>query len=162
MDITAVALGFVKDLTLLFIVFGALFAYSLVRGQRSLLSVVLGLYLALLISLEFPYYEKLLQVMTFAKEAVVRITLFAIFTAFTSVIFERILSRLIDESAIEGIRKKVVLSILGTALIMAYCYHVIPITEVIDPGARVGALFAPQEYFFWWLLLPLFGIFFVF
>jgi hydrogenase-4 membrane subunit HyfE len=87
---------------------------------------------------------------------------FALFTAFGSILFERLLSRLLDESAIEGIGKKVILSILATALVMSYSYHVLPITNLIDPGARIGALFAPQEYFFWWLLLPLVGIMLVF
>lgn len=155
-------LGITKELSGLLLVFGALFAYAIIRGQRALLSLVFGLYIALLISVEFPYYGKLNEALSFMSEAAIRMAMFALFTAFGSYLFERLLSRLLDETAIEGIGKKVILSILATALVMSFSYHVLPITNLIDPGARIGALFAPQEYFFWWLLLPLLGIMFVF
>lgn len=155
-------LGLTKELSALLLVFAALFAYAIVRGQRALLSLVFGLYIALLISVEFPYYTKMTQSLTFMSEPAIRMAMFALFTAFGSYLFERLLSRLLDETAIEGIGKKVILSVLATTLVMSFSYHVLPITHLIDPGARIGAFFAPQEYFFWWLLLPLLGIMFVF
>lgn len=162
MDTTAVLLGLIKELMALLLVFGALFAYGIVRGQRPLLSLLLGLYIALLISVEFPYYEKAFEIFSFTTPTVVRMLLFAVFTGFSSFLFERLLSRLLDETAIEGIGKKAILSLLATTLVMAYSYHVLPITDLIDPGAKIGALFASQQYFFWWLLLPLVGIMFIF
>lgn len=162
MDITAVFVGLTKELAVLLIIFGALLAYAVVRGQRALLSLVLGLYIALLISVEFPYYASLTGATSLMSETAIRMFLFAVFTAFGSFLFERLLSRLLDETALEGVGKKVILSILATTLVMSYSYHVLPITDMIDPGAKIGALFAPQEYFFWWLLLPLVGILFVF
>lgn len=157
-----VLIGFAKELSALLLVFAALFAYAIIRGQRALISLVFGLYIALLISVEFPYYEGALQALSFMSEHAVRMLFFAVFTAFGSILFERLLSRLLDETAIEGIGKKVILALLATALVMSYSYHVLPITNLIDPGARIGALFAPQEYFFWWLILPLVGIMLVF
>ena len=87
---------------------------------------------------------------------------FALFTALGTILVEKILSRLLDETAFEGIGKKVILAVLGTVLLMTYSYHVLPITSLIDPGAQIATYFAPQEYFFWWLMLPLIGLFFVF
>lgn len=162
MDFMSSLLGLARELAVLLVIFGALLAYAVVRGQRALLSLVLGLYIALLISVEFPYYVNIVAATSFMSETGVRMFMFAIFTAFGSFLFERLLSRLLDETALEGIGKKVILSILATTLVMSYSYHVLPITEMIDPGAKIGALFAPQEYFFWWLLLPLVGILFVF
>jgi hypothetical protein len=156
------ALGLTKELSALLLVFGALFAYAIIRGQRALLSLVFGLYIALLISVEFPYYDKLTTALSFMSEPAIRMTMFAIFTAFGSILFERLLSRLLDETAIEGIGKKVILSALATALIMSYSYHVLPITTLIDPGAKISSIFAPQDYFFWWLLAPLVGIMLIF
>jgi hypothetical protein len=155
-------LGLTKELSALLLVFAALFAYAIVRGQRALLSLVFGLYIALLISVEFPYYEGAMRSLSFMSEHAVRMLFFALFTAFGSILFERLLSRMFDETAIEGVGKKVILSLLATALVMSYSYHVLPITNLIDPGARIGSLFAPQEYFFWWLILPLVGIMIVF
>lgn len=155
-------IGFIKELSVLLLVFGALFAYGIVRGQRPLLSLTLGLYIALLISLKFPYYESLEKGLSFMSPSAIKISLFAVFAAFGSFIFERLLSRVIDETAIEGIGKKVILSILTTALVLSYSYHVLPITEMVDPGAKIGVLFASPSSFFWWLLAPLVGIIFIF
>ena len=88
--------------------------------------------------------------------------MFAVFTALGTILFEKILSRLLDETAFEGIWKKLVLAVLGTTLLMAYSYHVLPVTQFIDPGTQIAQVFAPQAYFFWWLILPLLGLFFVF
>lgn len=162
MDSAELVFGFIKDLMILFLVFGALFAYSLVRGQRALLSLILGLYLALLISLEFPYYDQFTAALTFLAPHTVRMLLFAFFAAFGSFVFERLLSRLFDFNAVESFWRRIILSILATALVMSYSYHVLPITDLIDPGAKVGAIFSSDKYFFWWLIAPLVGIMFIF
>lgn len=158
MDSLDLIVGFVKDVTILLLVFGALFAYSLVRGQRALLSLILGLYLALLISLEFPYYEAVGNALTFLAPHTLKMILFGLFTAFGSFVFERLLSRLFDFNAVESFWRRIVLSMLATALIMAFSYHVLPITDLIDPGAKVGAIFSSDKSFFWWLIAPLIGI----
>lgn len=153
-----VIVGFVKDVTVLLLVFGALFAYSLVRGQRALLSLILGLYIALLISLEFPYYDAVGKALSFLAPHTMQMLLFGFFTAAASFVFERLLSRLFDFNAVESFWRRIVLSVLATALIMAYSYHVLPITDLIDPGAKVGAIFSSDKSFFWWLIAPLVGI----
>lgn len=161
MDALPAILGPIKELAVPLFVFVALLAYSVVRGQRPLLSLILGLYLALLISLKFPYYDLVFAKMEMLGDTTKTLIIFAFFTAFGSILFERLLTRLIEEGRKEGIAKKVVLAILGTILIMAYSYHVLPITTLIDPGTQIAQLFAPEEYFFWWLMLPLIGLFFV-
>ena len=60
-----------------------------------------------------------------------------------------------------GVAKKAILVVLATILVMAYSYHVLPVTSLIDPGSAVGALFAPPEYFFWLMIAPLVGLFFI-
>ena len=42
-----------------------------------------------------------------------------------------------------------------------YSYHALPVTDLITPGSPIQALFAPEQHFFWWLLIPLIAIFFV-
>lgn len=162
MDITDTVIGFVKELSVLLIIFSAIFAYGIVRGQRALLSLTLGLYIALLISLEFPYYARTEKMLSFMSAHTIKIVFFTLFAIFGSFLFGRLLSRVIDATAIEGIGRKVILSILTTALVLAYSYHVLPITELVDPGVKIGSLFASEGSFFWWLLAPLLGIIFLF
>ena len=161
MDAIPVVLDFVRELIVPLLVFGALFIYSIIRGQRALTSIILSLYVSLLISLEFPYYELLYQKLTFLGKEGINMLMFAIFTALGTILFEKILSRLLDETAFEGIWKKLVLAVLGTTLLMAYSYHVLPVIQFIDPGAEIAKIFAPQAYFFWWLILPLAGLFLI-
>lgn len=163
MDI-ATALSFVRESLVLICIFGALFAYAIVRGKRALIALILGLYIALLISLEFPYYEKIFAMTSSGggnSEAMTTIGLFAIFTMISAFLAERLISYEYEERAFEGIGKKILLAMLGTVLILTYSYHVLPITTIVDPGATISSLFAPPEYFFWLLMIPLAGLFII-
>lgn len=161
MDISTL-LSFVKEFLILICVFGALLAYAIVRGKRALISLILGLYVALLISIEFPYYERIFALVAEnggRAEAIVTIVIFALFTGIGATLFERLLSYEYEETAFEGLPKKIMIAALGTILIFAYSYHVLPVTSIIDPGSSISFLFAPQEYFFWMLIVPLVGLF---
>lgn len=162
MDIVDTLIGFLRDASVLLIVFGAVFGYGILRGQRSLLALTFGLYLALLLSLEFPYYEAIAHSAAFLPLHTLKLVLFGIFAVFGTILFSRLLSRVIDVMAIEGIGRKVILSLLTTALILSYSYHVLQIADSINPGSKANMLFASHDSFFWWLLAPLIGIFLLF
>lgn len=156
-------LSYAKEFLVLILVFGALLAYAIVRGRRALVALILGLYLALLISLKFPYYETLYNLTgrTGNTVSILTIVIFAIFTGIGALLFERLLWRDYEESAFESISKKVILAVLGAILVMAYSYHVLPITNIFDPGSAISTLFGPPQYFFWLMIIPLLGLFFV-
>jgi hypothetical protein len=158
MDLSYILL-LAKEFLVLIVVLAALLAYALARGNRALISLILGLYIALLISLKFPYYDALRGIAA-ERGAAVTIGLFAIFTALGTVLFERLLPRDYGDMY-EGIGKKTILVVLATVLVMAYSYHVLPVTSIINPGSSISALFGPPEYFFWLMLLPLVGLFFI-
>jgi len=162
MDIVDTLVASLRDASVILIVFGAVFGYGILRGQRSLLALTFGLYLALLLSLEFPYYESISHSASFLGLHTLKLTLFTVFALFGTILFGRLLSRVIDVMAIEGIGRKVILSLLTTALILSYCYHVLQIADSINPGSRANLLFASHDSFFWWLLAPLIGIFILF
>ena len=136
--------------------------YAVLRGNRALICLILGLYIALLISLKFPYYDTLraLLARTDGTASIVTIIVFVIFTALGAILFERLFPRDYRDMY-EGIPKKILLAVLATILVMSYSYHVLPVTSIIDPGSAVSALFAPAQYFFWLMIIPLIGLFFV-
>lgn len=162
MDIVDTLVATLRDASVLLIVFGAVFAYGILRGQRSLLALTFGLYLALLLSLEFPYYETISASASFLAPHTLKLVFFALFALFGTFLFSRLLSRVIDVIAIEGIGRKIILSLLTTALILSYCYHVFQIADSLNPGSKANMLFASRDSFFWWLLAPLIGIFLLF
>lgn len=162
MDIVETLVASLRDASVLLIVFGAVLAFGILRGQRSLLALTFGLYLALLLSLEFPYYEAISRSASFLELRTQKLVFFALFAVFGTILFSRLLSRVIDVMAIEGITRKVILSLLTTALVLSYCYHVLNIADMINPGSNANILFASHDSFFWWLLAPLMGIFILF
>lgn len=137
----------------------ALLAYTMTRGLHSLVALILGLYIALLISLKFPYYDALYGLTDGEKSnAILAILFFALITVLATILFGRLLSGGYDESALDAFWKKFLFALFGAALIMTYSYHVLPITTFVEPGP-VGLLFAPEANFFWWLIIPLMLLF---
>jgi hypothetical protein len=162
MDAVGSIVGWVQDLFVLFAMFTGIFFYAIIRGQRALLSVVLALYIALLLAEKFPYYPSLEAKLSFLTPETSKMTVFAACAALSSLLFERLLSRLLNEFALEGVQKKVILSSLATILVMGYAYHFFPLQHFINPGDQLNAIFEPHDRFFWWLVIPLVGIAFTF
>lgn len=158
---TGIILTFLREILYLIIVFFVFFFYTLKTGRQTITNLILGLYFALLISVEFPYYDFILGNTSSAKsEAILMIIVFAIFSFASTKLFSRILPREYDETSFEGFGKKILLAIAASVLIMIYSYHVLPVTDLITPGSPIHYLFGSESSFFWWLLVPL-GILFL-
>jgi hypothetical protein len=155
MDAT-VLLGFLKESLFLIIVLGIFLILAIKKGRQTVTNIILGLYLALLISIEFPFYDVLLSESTSASsEAIIRLLIFIAFAVVSTLLFIRVLPREYDEGSFEGFGRKLLLAIGGTILVMIYSYHVIPVTDYIIPGSPINFLFGSEQTFFWWLLAPI-------
>lgn len=144
-----------KELVYLFSVFGFFLAYAIFRGRQAIINLMVGLYFALLISLEFPYYRVILSEANGPHtEAIGKLILFAAFTILATILIKRIMPDEYREKKFESFGKKILLALGATVLLMAYSFHVLPITEFLTPGTPIQSLFAPTQYFFWWLLAP--------
>ncbi|OGG88336.1 hypothetical protein A2592_00790 [Candidatus Kaiserbacteria bacterium RIFOXYD1_FULL_42_15] len=153
---TAYIFSILQELIYILVVFGFFLGYAIFRGRQAIINLITGLYLALLISLEFPYYDILLsQATTAHSQSIVKLILFAIFTLLTTILVTRIMPDEYREKKIESIFKKILLAMAGTILITVFSFHVLPVTEFLTPGTPIQSLFAPAQYFFWWLLAPL-------
>jgi len=159
---TSVVISFLQESLFIIVVFCGFLLFAMVRGRQALTNLILGLYLALLISLEFPYYTPVLrETGGESGSPMIMILIFAAFTILATIFFGRLMPRDYGEPAFERFNIKIVLAALGTILLMAYSYHVLPVTELITPGSPIRALFAPEAHFFWWLILPLVILFFL-
>jgi len=137
-------------------VFGCFTALAFVKGRQTTTNVILGLYLALLLTLQFPYFDILLDGITSTRDqAIFSIVIFAIFTSVSTWLFSRILPREYSEKMFEGTGSKLALALAGTILILAYSFHALPVTDLVSPGGPVTAIFGSAEYFFWWLIAPI-------
>jgi hypothetical protein len=142
------------------IVFGVFLLYAMGKGRYALVNVIFALYLALLISLKFPYYENF-SAGSAESGAVTKIIIFIIFLIAGVVLFRRHIPGDDYEPAFQRFGKKILLAAMATILIMIFSFHALPVTEIITPGTPIQSLFAPQANFFWWLILPLISLFFV-
>jgi hypothetical protein len=59
------------------------------------------------------------------------------------------------EKKFESFFKKICLALGGTILVMIFSFHVLPLTEILNPSTPIQAIFGASQYFFWWLLVPL-------
>ncbi len=160
MDTTFV-LNFLSEIAYLLIVFGCMLLFSIFKGRQAIINIIIGLYLALLISLEFPYYDHMLGGLTDPQMiAGAKLAFFAAIAGLTTFLCFRIMPDEFREKKIESLGKKMVHAASATILIMIFSFQVLPVTEFMTPGTPLQLLFAPSEYFFWWLLLPL-GILFI-
>jgi len=159
---TSALISITQESLFVLVVFGLFLIFSIVRGRQSIINLIMGLYLALLLSLEFPYYNKLFSSESATEnKSILMIGVFIMVTFAATFLFHRLMPREYAEKAFESFHKKLILAILATALVMAYSYNVLPVTELIDPGSPMQNLFAPEENFFWWLILPLVALFFI-
>lgn len=136
--------------------------FAIIKGRQGLINLIMGLYLALLISLEFPYYDEIVGAAGTAKSSsIIMISVFAVFAILSTLLFNRLMPREYDETAFEGFGKKLVYALAATILVVIYSYHALPVTDLVDPGSPVAAIFGSENSFFWWLLAPLLILFLV-
>lgn len=149
-----------KESIFLLSVFGVLLLYAMAKGRYALINVILALYLALLISIKFPYYNEVTQGEGDGN-AIEKILIFLAFVVAGTMLFRRHIPGDDYEPAFHRFWKKILLAAMGTILVMIFSFHALPVTDIITPGTPIQSLFAPAENFFWWLILPLIVLFFV-
>ncbi len=153
---TAYLLSLLQELTYVLLVFSGFLFYSIIKGRQTVINVVSGLYVALLISFVFPYYDTFLGAASSAHSlAIGKLILFAIFTLLGTILMTRLMPDEFREKKFESFGKKLLLSLGGTIAVMVFSFHVLPVTELLTPGTPIQTVFENKDYFFWWLLVPL-------
>jgi len=153
-------LDFLSQTGYFLVVFGVFFLFAVLKGRQAVINIIVGLYLALLITLEFPNYEALLgSLETPQKIAAVKLALFAFIALMTTLLCYRIMPDEFREERFESIFKKILLALSATILVMIFSFQVLPVSELVGVGSPIQLLFAPEVYFFWWLLVPLVALY---
>lgn len=153
--------GLIHESFFMLVVFGVFLGIALLKGRYALINTILALYLALIVSIKFPYYGFFLGNQSKGTQAVVMIVIFALFTLAGFFLFRRHIPGDDFEKMFKNFWKKALLASMATVLVMAYSYHALPVTDLITPGSPIQTLFAPDQNFFWWLIAPIVVLFFV-
>jgi len=158
---TSTIVGLIQESLFMILVFSVFMVIALLKGKYAIINIIFALYLALIVSLKFPYFSFFLGTESKSSDAVVMIVIFSVFTILGIMLFRKHIPGDDYETAFHHFGKKLLLALMATVLVMAYSYHALPVTDLITPGSPIQALFAPQENFFWWLIAPLVALFFV-
>jgi hypothetical protein len=159
MDTAALATA-VQEYLFLILVFVCFLVYAVSAGRQSITNIILGLYFALLISIEFPFYDVILGTTSNEKtESILMLIVFGAFTIGATVLFARLMPREYSEGKFEGFWKKILLAGGATVLVMAFSYHALPVTDLITPGTPIQHLFSSEGSFFYWLIAPIIILF---
>lgn len=151
-----IVLNFIYEIAYFLAIFLLFMVFAIFKGRQAVMNLIVGLYLALLISLEFPNYEYITGNLESSQSiALAQLGFFAVVTLLTTTLCFRIMPDEFKENRFESFWKKLVLALGATILVLIFSFHVLPVTEFLEPGTPLQSLFAPAEYFFWWLLLPL-------
>jgi high-affinity Fe2+/Pb2+ permease len=151
-----------QEYLFLLLVFGCFLVYAISAGRQSITNIILGLYFALLISIEFPFYNVILGSTSNEKtESILMLVVFAAFTLGGTILFARLMPREYSEKKFEGFWKKLLLACGATILVMAFSYHALPVTDLITPGSPIQYLFGSENSFFYWLIAPIVVLFIV-
>jgi hydrogenase-4 membrane subunit HyfE len=161
MDTTSI-LHFVSESIYLISVFCIFLTIAIWKGRQTIINLICGLYFALLISSQFPYYDIVLKDLTESTViAAAKLVIFILFTFLSTWLFKRIMPEEYREGKFETFHKKILLACAATILVMLFSFSILPVTEFLTPGTPIQSIFAPTQFFFWWLLLPLAVLFFV-
>lgn len=150
-----------SELAYLLIVFGVMLVYAIFKGRQAIINLIFGLYLALLIMMEFPFTEAWFGGLESTTAAAGKLVLFAAFTVLLTWLCHRVMPDEFREKKVESLGKKLILSAAAAALVMIFSFNVLPVTEFLNPGTPIQSLFASSEYFFYWLIAPLVILFFI-
>ena len=154
-------LDFMFETAYFLAVFMIFMIWATFKGRQATINIIFGLYLALLISIEFPYTAYLTEGLgSSLAQSVGKLVLFAVFTILATWLFAHVMPDEFKEKKFESFLKKVLLALSASILVMAFSFHVLPVTEFLTPGTPLQTAFAPESLFFWWLLLPL-GVLFI-
>jgi uncharacterized membrane protein len=153
---TAGLIAILKESIFMVVVLVGFLFYAVAIGRQAITNVILGLYFALLITVEFPYFDLIFSNTESKKtESIVMLVFFSLCALLFTILFARLMPREYMEGKFEGFWKKILLALSATALVMAFSYHALPVTEIITPGSPIAYLFGSESSFFWWLLAPI-------
>ena len=137
-----------------FIVIAALvMAFAFYFGHDRLLPLIAALFMAITLSKAFPF-SSMLPVNPYTQ-----VGLYAGFVVIGLIAFSG-LSYFMASGSI-GFVKTGILSVLTAGLIIAIAIHFLSIENIYAFSAPTKALFASNQAFFWWLIAPLAGLFFL-
>lgn len=154
MELTQI-LNIIYESLYLIVVFSGLLLFASFKGRQAAMNLILALYLALLLIIQFPYVDSMTNTDGAVGNATTNLLIFGAFTVAAHLFFARLMPEEFKEKVHESFGKKLLIALAGTILIMSFTFQVLPIPELISTNTPLKSVFASTDYFFFLLLTPL-------
>ncbi len=139
----------------------ALFCFALFYGKSRAVGLLISVYVGIIGFLSFPFLEEAtLLKSSEAQTTLSHIGLFAVGVFIIYTVIQRFIYVEYPASTLFRFIHAGIIAASTTALLFAFAYHTIPVGTLYDFNQTIDHLFS-SEYFFWWLVAPLGGLFFV-
>lgn len=159
MDTTTI-IHFLSESTYLLVVIFIFLGIAIFKGRQTIINITCGLYFALLISVYFPYYDRLIGgIAQAAVQAGIKLTFFLALTFIFTKLFKRLMPSEYQEGKFESFHKKILLAAGASILVLAFSFNVLPVGEFLTTETPIQMLFSNEGLFFWWLTIPLIFLF---
>ncbi|MFA5877099.1 MAG: hypothetical protein WC880_01920 [Candidatus Paceibacterota bacterium] len=146
-------IGFGHDFLPFIIVAALVAAFAFFLGRNRLMPLIAAIYTAVPLYLFFPFQTALLQ------DHYIAIALYLLFVFLSFVAFSGL--SFFMASAPRSFLRVGAMSILVAGALLAIGIHVLPLEQIYVFNPATKALFSSNQSFFWWLLAPLAGLFFL-
>jgi hypothetical protein len=141
------------------VVTALLVVFAMRAGRQALISLIISLYTGYALYSVFPFTSTFVKPgATDGTSALLTIGIYAALVFVSYLLVRRISS---GHSASMHFIKLLILSILTGGFILALGYQLFDITHIYALPKTLNLLFEPKQYFFWWFIAPLAGIFFL-
>lgn len=146
-------IGFGQDFLPFIILAGLVAGFAFFLGRNRLMPLIAAMYTAIPLYLFFPFQTALLQ------DHYIAIALYLLFVFLSFVAFSGL--SFFMASAPRSFLRVGAMSILVAGTLLAIGIHILPLEQIYTFNSATKALFASNQSFFWWLLAPLVGLFFL-
>ncbi|HEY4502401.1 MAG TPA: hypothetical protein VJH21_01030 [Candidatus Paceibacterota bacterium] len=137
-----------------------LFIFAIQFGKDRIIAFILALYIGLLTFLNFPYTEKFLLFKESESGTLISHgIIYLVFVLLSYVITERLVWAEYPPRSSGRFVEAFILAISGAVFLLSFAYNILPIASSYSFVTPIELLFAPSQFFFWWLILPLVSIF---
>ncbi len=147
------------DITVVLVLFLALFGIGFLLKKGHFIGFIASLYFAILLYLRVPNLDRLListgtPLFSFLSHLLV----FFLFVVVGFVLMRQIVAVNPSYRSLFRFLEIALLAATTAGLLIALSYHVIPLASLYDFAPMIDRFFVESNYFFWWLLAPLFAI----
>lgn len=156
-SITSSATTFVENFLVFIILVTVLLAFAYRAGRSAFFALILSLYAGYALYSVFPYAKQFVPAGASAMVAfAVSAGLYIAMTGLVYVVMRRFAS---GSLATLHPLPLIVLTLLTAGFLMALGYHLFNIATIYRFPMALHDLFAPSQYFFYWFIAPLVGLF---